>query len=69
MVTSMTTAGLLEIMPWLRFFGNKAYEGLVNSAKARQVLFNDHLKQVKVVLISFFETRIIIPREICRWKI
>ena len=55
MVTSMTTAGLLEFMPWLRFFGNKAYEGLASSRKAREVLFNDHMKLAKVVLISLFE--------------
>ena len=66
MVTSMTTAGLLEIMPWLRFFGNKAYEGLVNSRKAREVLFDDHLKLAKVVFISLIETSYIFPRGLFR---
>ena len=48
MMDSLNVAGPLEIMPWLRFFGNKIYKDLVQASQDRDDLFKGQFTRAKV---------------------
>ena len=50
MMDSSNVAGPLESMPWVRFFGNKIYEDLVQSQQARDALFKEQFTRAKVIV-------------------
>ena len=52
MMDSANVAGPLEFMPWLRFFGNKTYEDLVQAQQDRNILFKGQFTRAKVNVLT-----------------
>ena len=52
MADSLNISGPLEVMPWLRFFGNKIYKDIVQARQDRDALFKGQFTRAKVNVLT-----------------